>query len=164
MTPRSEGADEAAAIGRLITDAFATAAHSDGNEAEIVAALRASGDLLLSLVCEDGHGLTGHIAASPVTIGGTPGWACIAPVSVAPHCQRQGVGHALMQSALATLQAQGHGGVVVLGDPAYYGRFGLVADAARHIPGVPAEYVLSRPFSSPAPTGEIRFAPAFGPV
>ncbi|PTX49971.1 putative acetyltransferase [Gemmobacter caeni] len=65
MTPRPEGADEAAVIGRLITDAFATAAHSDGNEAEIVAALRASGDLLLSLVCEDGHGLTGHIAASP---------------------------------------------------------------------------------------------------
>ncbi|WP_242013782.1 GNAT family N-acetyltransferase [Gemmobacter caeni] len=97
-------------------------------------------------------------------MGGTPGWACIAPVSVAPRCQRQGVGHALMQGALATLQAQGHGGVVILGDPAYYGRFGLVADAARHIPGVPAEYVLSRPFSSPAPTGEIRFAPAFGPV
>ncbi|RID91798.1 N-acetyltransferase [Gemmobacter lutimaris] len=164
MTPRLEGADEAAAISRLIAEAFATAPHADGNEAEIVAALRTSGDLLLSLVCEDGHGLTGHIAASPVTIGGTPGWACIAPVSVAPRCQQQGIGQALMRAALAALQAQGHGGVVILGGPAYYGRFGLVADPARRLPGVPPEYLLSRAFTTPAPTGDICFAPAFGPL
>ena len=161
MIPRPERADEAAAIGQLITEAFATAPHADGNEAEIVTRLREGGGLLLSLVCADAAGLTGHIAASPVTIGGAPGWACIAPVCVAPRCQRQGIGGALMRAALDGLRAQGLGGVVLLGDPAYYTRFGLLADPARHLPGVPAEYLLSRAFAEPAPTGPITLHPAF---
>lgn len=163
MILRPERTDDAAAIGALITAAFATAAHADGTEAAVMARLRASGDLLLSLVAEDGRGLLGHVAASPVTLGGAAGWACIAPVSVAPAVQRQGVGGALMRAALAKLQAQGAGGVVVLGDPAYYGRFGLQADPRRHVPDVPAEFLLSLAFGSLA-EGVVAFHPAFAPA
>lgn len=163
MILRAEMPGEAAAIGALITAAFATAAHADGTEAAIMGRLRDSGDLLLSRVAEDAGGLRGHIAASPVTIGGVAGWACIAPVSVAPAAQRQGVGTALMRAALAELQAQGVGGVMILGDPGYYGRFGFVADPRRHVPDVPGEFLLSQSFGT-APEGVVSFHPAFGPA
>lgn len=163
MILRAEQPGEAGAIGALITAAFATAAHADGTEAAIMARLRDSGDLLLSLVAEEAGVLLGHVAASPVTIGGAAGWACIAPVSVAPAVQRQGVGSALMRAALAALRAQGAGGVIVLGDPGYYGRFGLKADPRRHVPDVPGEFLLSLSFGT-APEGVVSFHPAFGPA
>ena len=162
MILRAEQPGEAGAIGALITAAFATAAHSDGTEAAIMARLRDSGDLLLSLVAEEA-GVLGHVAASPVTIGGAEGWACIAPVSVAPAVQRQGVGTALVQAALADLRAQGLGGVIVLGDPCYYGRFGLKADPRRHVPDVPGEFLLSLSFGTD-PAEVVSFHPAFGPA
>ena len=162
MILRAEQPGEAGAIGALITAAFATAAHADGTEAAIMARLRDSGDLLLSLVAEEA-GVLGHVAASPVTIGGAAGWACIAPVSVAPAVQRQGVGAALMRAALAALQAQGADGVIVLGDPGYYGRFGLKADPRRHVPDVPGEFLLSLSFGTD-PAGVVSFHPAFGPA
>ena len=101
MILRAEMPGEAAAIGALITAAFATAAHADGTEAAIMGRLRDSGDLLLSRVAENAGGLLGHIAASPVIIGGVAGWACIAPVSVAPAAKRLGVGTAVMVAAVA---------------------------------------------------------------
>ncbi|MDR0808052.1 MAG: N-acetyltransferase [Gemmobacter sp.] len=162
MIVRRETPDEARAIGQFVTTAFLTARHADGNEAAIVARLRAEGGLLLSLVAEGAKGLIGHVAASPVTIGGAGGWGCIAPLAVCEAARRQGIGAALMRAALARLEAAGAGGVVVLGDPAYYGRFGLIADPARFAPGLPPEYLLGRSFRDPPPAGEVRFHPAFG--
>lgn len=162
MILRDEAEGEAGAIGELITTAFLTAPHADGTEAAIVVRLRAGGGLLLSLVAERAEGLIGHVAASPVTIGGVGGWACIAPLSVAEGARRQGVGAALMRAALVRLEAAGLGGVVLLGDPAFYGRFGFIADPARFVPGLPAEYLLGRAFRGAGLAGEIRFHPAFG--
>lgn len=161
MILRPETATDAPAISALVTAAFATAAHADGNEAEIVEALRAADALLLSLVADADGVLLGHIAASSVTVGGAPGWACIAPVSVAPEAQGRGVGAALMRAALEALRAGGAGGVVILGDPAYYTRFGLTADGRRRIDGVPGDYVLSLPFTTD-PEGAVAFHTAFG--
>lgn len=161
MILRPERPAEAGAIGALVTGAFATAAHAAGNEAQIVARLRAADALLLSLVAEAEGELIGHIAASAVRVGRTPGWACIAPVSVAPAQQRRGIGAALMRAAVQTLRDRGAGGVVILGDPAYYRRFGLTADGRRRIDGVPGAYVLSLPFTT-APEGAVTFHAAFG--
>lgn len=161
MILRPETAADAPAISRLVTEAFATAPHADGNEAEIVERLRAADALLLSLVAEEDDSLIGHIAASAVTVGETPGWACIAPVSVVPAHQRRGIGAALMRAALQALRDRGAGGVVILGDPAYYNRFGLTADGRRRIDGVPGGYVLSLPFTTD-PEGAVTFHAAFG--
>lgn len=161
MILRPETAAEAQAISDLITAAFTDAAHADGNEAQIVERLRAADALLLSLVAEEDGALLGHIAAAGVTVGGMGGWACIAPVSVTPAAQGRGVGAALMLAALYALRDAGAGGVVILGDPAYYTRFGLTADGRRRIDGVPGAYVLSLPFTTD-PEGAVTFHPAFG--
>lgn len=158
---RPEGPQDAPAIATLITGAFLTAAHADGNEAEIVARLRAEGGLLLSLVSEGPNGIQGHIAASPCSVGGQTGWACIAPLAVDPAQQRSGIGTALVGAALAQLRRLSVGGVVIVGDPVYYGRFGFAADPAIFAPDIPPDYVLTRRFASTA-AGVLRFHAAFG--
>lgn len=58
-----------------------------------------------------------HVAATPV--------AALGPISVRPDRQRQGVGSALMHAVLGAAEAIGEPLVGLLGDPAYYERFGF---------------------------------------
>ena len=51
----------------------------------------------------------------------------LGPLAVDPSCRKLGVGAALMNHALAAARAQGHGAVILLGDPPYYARFGFSA-------------------------------------
>lgn len=51
--------------------------------------------------------------------------ALLGPLAVAPDCQAQGIGSALVRDGLRRLQQANFGMVCVLGDPAYYGRFGF---------------------------------------
>lgn len=161
MTLRDEAPGDADAIRSLIGAAFRNAAHASGTEAQIVDGLRSAGTLALSLVAEGDAGIVGHVAASPVGLGDAQGWFGIAPLSVRPEWQAQGIGTALMQAALARLRAQGARGVVLVGEPAYYGRFGFAADPGITVPGIPADYVLALPFAEPA-RGEVRYHAAFG--
>lgn len=158
---RDEAPGDADAIRSLITAAFRDAAHASGTEARIVNALRAADALALSLVAEGSEGILGHVAASPVGIGEARGWFGIAPLAVRPDRQAQGIGTALMKAALARLRAQGAEGAVLVGDPAYYARFGFAADPGITVPGIPQKYVLALPFARPA-RGEVRYHAAFG--
>lgn len=163
MWIRAETAGDAAAIGALTTAAFATAPHSGGNEARIVDGLRAAGALTVSLLAEDQGEIVGHAAFSPVTIGGKDGgWFGLGPVSVRPDKQRAGIGAALIRAGLERLREAGAQGCVVLGDPAYYGRFGFTADPAITYPGVPAEYFQAIGFGDDRPRGVVSYHPAFG--
>jgi putative acetyltransferase len=47
--------------------------------------------------------------------------------------QRRGVGALLVRSGLRHLKAQGYAAATLLGDPAYYGRFGFSPDLAEQI-------------------------------
>lgn len=163
--PRDETPEDEEAIAALVTAAFLTAPHADGNEAGIVGRLRAADGLLLSLVVEDkgqAGGLAGHIAASAATIAGRPGWAAIAPVSVAPPVQRRGIGTALIRAALDRQRASGAAGAVLVGDPGYYGRFGFQARDGLTVTGIPDHYVLALPFGPHDRWGDVTFHPAFG--
>lgn len=163
MNLREEADRDFADIADLITRAFAQAPHRSGTEAAIVAALRDSGALHLSLVAEAGGILIGHIAFSPVAISsGARGWYGLGPISVAPEHQGRGVGAALIRAGLSRLSAQGAAGLVLLGDPAFYARFGFVADPRLKLPGVPAQYFQSRLLLGPMAEGEVRYAAAFG--
>jgi putative acetyltransferase len=55
----------------------------------------------------------------------------LGPLGVLPARQGRGVGHALVHAGLAAADALDEPAVVLLGAPAYYGRFGF-APAARH--------------------------------
>jgi putative acetyltransferase len=162
MEIREERPKDAAAISAVVTAAFAGAPHSSGTEAAIIETLRNEGALTLSLIAEDGGVILGHIAFSPVTIGGSDdAWYGLGPVAVEPGRQGSGLGHALILAGLQRLRALGARGCVVLGDPAYYGRFGFRADAALTYPGVPSEYFQSLSFDGAKPTGEVSYHTAF---
>ena len=47
------------------------------------------------------------------------------PIGVAPALQKHGIGSALIRHTVPLVKAAGHSGIVIFGDPAYYGRFGF---------------------------------------
>lgn len=152
-------------MSRLIADAFSDVPHACGYEAEIVVRLRAAGALDLSLVALDEAGLAGQVAVSAVTIDGADrGWAGLGPLAVRRDLRRRGVGSALVRACLDRLGARGAAGCVLVGDPAYYGRFGFAAGSGLVVAGVPDGYVLARSLAGPPAAGRVTFHPAFDPA
>ena len=159
---RPETANDSAAIEAVTIAAFAHAAHSSHTEQFIVAGLRREGQLSVSLVAERAGVVVGHVAASPVTIDDAHvGWYGLGPVSVIPSLQGQGIGTQLVDSALDLLRRHGASGCVVLGDPAYYRRFGFEATPALALPDVPAEYFQALSFDGTLPQGMVAYHAAF---
>lgn len=159
---RQERPQDAAAIASVIEEAFVDHPHSNQTEHLLVDALRQAGALTVSLVAEEGGEVVGHIAFSPVTIAGAePGWMILAPVAVRAARQRQGIGRALVRVGLQAIRVRGACGCVLVGDPAYYGRFGFASRSGLVQKGVPPEYVLALSFGDAVPEGEIICHPAF---
>lgn len=121
-TLKPETNDDQAAIHALIALAFGREAEADLNDL-----LRDAGALTLSLVAWLDDVLVGHVAVSPVTLtpAASESWFGLGPIAVHPDLQGQGIGTHLMTKALADTAALGGDGVVLLGDPKYYGRFGF---------------------------------------
>jgi predicted N-acetyltransferase YhbS len=162
MLIRAERPEDIAAIGELTTAAFKAASHSSGTEPGIVDALRAAGVLTLSLVAVEAGRVVGHVAFSPVRIETAEGdWYGLGPVSVEPARQGRGVGQALILAGLEQLKALKAAGCVVLGAPAYYGRFGFRSDPALRYGEAPAPYFQRLVFEGPPPSGQARYHPAF---
>lgn len=159
---RQETPADALEIERVTTAAFLNARHTSHTEQHIVNGLRTAGMLTLSLVAEREAQIVGHVAVSPVAISdGTNGWFGLGPISVAPGCQKQGIGSLLMNEALRTLRERGARGCVVLGDPRYYGRFGFKAEPGLVLPDVPPEYFQAASFGSVIPRGSVSYHEAF---
>jgi putative acetyltransferase len=162
ITIRHEAPSDTQAIEALTAAAFRDATHASHTEQFIVNALRRAGQLSVSLVAEDGKQIVGHVAISPVRItDGSPRWYGLGPISVAPERQGQGIGSQLMQEALAALRNMGAAGCVVLGEPAYYGRFGFAATPALTYPGVPPQYFQALSFGATMPAGTVAYHAAF---
>lgn len=159
---RAEQPADGETIARLTETAFRGRPHTSGTEQLIVAALRRHGQLTVSLVAVDGEAIVGHVAVSPVTISSSaPGWFGLGPISVWPERQRQGIGSALMRTALAELRRLGGRGCVVLGNPDYYGCFGFSARPELTLPGVPPHYFQALSFGDELPVGTVRYHEAF---
>lgn len=161
-TIRQERPGDEAAIHRVTADAFANHPHSEGTEPAIVDALRAAGDLTLSLVAEIDGEIVGHAAYSLALLSnGEQGWQTLGPISVDPDWQHQGVGRALLEAGAAHWRDKGAKGIVLLGSPDLYGRFGYVRGTPLHIEGPLAEYFQVLAFSDAIPAASVDFAPAF---
>ena len=157
MKIRLETVSDAPAVHALLTEAFPTDA-----EAMLVARLRADGDIVLSLVAEAEDSVIGHVLFSRMS---APFRALgLAPVAVVPRWQGQGIAARLIRDGLARAGSAGWEAVFVLGDPAYYNRFGFdAASAAEFQSPYAGPYFLLRKLVADLPTlsGPVEYAPAF---
>uniref|UniRef100_UPI0033411DDB GNAT family N-acetyltransferase n=1 Tax=Castellaniella defragrans TaxID=75697 RepID=UPI0033411DDB len=166
---RHEAPGDIAAIEAVTISAFANAPHSSRTEQFIVRALRAANDLTLSIVAEEHGQIVGHVALSPVTITDLrgqqiEGWYGLGPISVLPQRQGQGIGSRLMEQALSGLRIMQAAGCVLLGDPAYYRRFGFQAHTGLKLPGVPSGYFMALALHEAVPEGIAHYSDAFNAV
>lgn len=162
MIIRPERAGDEAAIGLVTAAAFEGNPYSDQSEPQIIERLRAAGVLTISLVAEEEGQTLGHVAFSPVTLsGGEKGWYGLGPISVAPEHQGRGIGTRLVTEGLDCLRALGAAGCVLLGDPAYYGRFGFRLDHGLVLPDVPPGHFQALLLHGPDALGIVAFHPGF---
>lgn len=120
---RTERDADHAGVREVVSRAFGTA-----EEADLVDALRAQAVPLVSLVAADGERLVGHVMCSPVGLATRPDLRLmgLAPVAVLPDRQREGTGGLLVRAAIGACVTIGAHGIVVLGHPGYYPRFGFL--------------------------------------
>jgi putative acetyltransferase len=116
------------AIARVVEAAFGQA-----NEARLVERLRADEDALFELVAEEAGVVVGHIMFSRLWADRYEMFAALGPLAVRPDLQRSGLGSALVRAGLESARDFGAHGVIVLGHPEYYLRFGFSAETAGKI-------------------------------
>jgi putative acetyltransferase len=87
------------------------------------------------------------------------GWYGLGPVSVWPHLQGRRIGGALIEQGLAELRNKRALGCVLIGDPAYYRRFGFVGDGRLSYRNLPSAIVQWLAFGELTPSGALKFSP-----
>lgn len=129
LTIRPEREEDHPLIDRIQESAFGRP-----DEARLVRSLRSAASPHRSLVAVEDDRLVGHIFFSPVRIEGPgSGPACtgLAQVAVVPEAQGRGIGDALVRAGLEECRRAGWKAVFLLGNPAYYHRFGFELSAPR---------------------------------
>ncbi len=151
MMIRKETKEDFEEIYNLVKTAFQTANVSDGKEQDFVNQLRGGETYIpeLALVAEENGSLVGHIMLSKATVTGGDDRhevLYIAPISVILERRNEGIGSALVAESFKLAREMGYTSVFLVGDPAYYHRFGFrsVADfgiTTTH--EIPVEYVMA---------------------
>lgn len=130
MLIRRETPADRAAIREVTRLAFRDADRPAAEPVEValVDDLRADDDAWLprlSLVAEDAAGqVVGHVLCTRGRVSGH-GALALGPISVRPDLQRGGIGTALMHAVLGAADAANEPLVALVGEPAYYRRFGF---------------------------------------
>lgn len=168
MIIRREEPQDIAAIRTVNEQAF-----GGSGEANAIDALRARGASTLSLVAVINDRVVGHLFFSPATFEASDrSWPALglAPLSVLPDYQRQGIGTALMHAGLEECRRLGHERVIVLGHPTYYPRFGFMAakphgiDNEYHAPEEAFMILELRPGAFDGVTGLAKYQPEWNGV
>ncbi len=120
LNPSADGA----ALARLYAAAFPVE-----DLLALVNSLLALQRWVLSLEARLGGHLVGHVLFTLCAIEAKRATAALlGPLAVSPDAQRSGIGSALVRAGLQAARQSGAVRVEVLGDPAYYGRFGFAED------------------------------------
>ena len=124
---RQENKKDYDEVYKVVKTAFETAEHSDGNEQDLVVALRKSKNFIpeLSLVAIQDKKIVGYILFTKINIGKYEELA-LAPLAVLPEYQKQGIGKKLIEKGHKIAKGLGFHYSVVLGSEKYYPKFGYV--------------------------------------
>jgi putative acetyltransferase len=140
-------------------------AFGQGMEASLVDALVTQGDAVTELVAAEDGQVIGHILFSRLYVrrnGQDFAAVSLAPLAVEPTFQGCGIGGALVREAHIRLRNAGERLSVVLGDPAYYGRFGYShVRAAGFESDYQGEALQALAWAEAPETGRLVYAPAF---
>lgn len=135
-------------------------------EAGLVDALIAEGEAVVELVAEEDGQAVGHILFSRLLVeegGNTFPAVALAPLAVEPSFHGSGIGGALVREAHIRLRDAGEKLSVVLGDPAYYGRFGYSHErAAKFESEYQCEALQALAWGEAPEAGRLVYAAAFG--
>lgn len=138
MIIRQERLEDYDVVYHVVKEAFENAEYTDGNEQNLVVALRKSKSFIpeLSLVAVEDEKIVGHILFTKAVVQGVEVFA-LAPLSVLPDYQNRGIGLSLMKERHSIAHKLGYEYAVVLGHPKYYPKAG-------YIPA--SEYGIKAPF------------------
>ena len=127
MEIRKEEPKDYTEIYEVVKRAFNSAEHADGNEQDLVNALRTGDSYIpqLSLVAEENGKIVGHIMFTGAKVGREAVLA-LAPLSVLPEYQKKGIGTALIEEGHRIARQLGYRYSLVLGSEKYYPRFGYM--------------------------------------
>ncbi len=123
---RPRRADDEGAVLATVREAFKRPGRDGEAEAGIVARTWALGASPggQDLVAADGASIVGHVLGGVGRLGDKPALG-VAPLCVVASRQGEGIGSALMNDFLGRADAAGWPMVLLLGNPAYYQRFGF---------------------------------------
>lgn len=129
ITLRKETESDYSVVFQLIEKAFKEEEHSDHSEQFLVERLRASEAFIpeLSLVAEIEGKIVGHILLTKIKVKNDANdfdSLALAPVSVLPTHQKQGIGGLLILEAHRIAGNLGYESIILLGHEYYYPRFG----------------------------------------
>lgn len=122
----------ASEIARLVEAAFRQEYGTGADEARLIAGLRTDGDVAVELAALQGDEVVGFVMFSRLKAAPADRRvAALAPVAAKIGLQKKGIGSALIEEGHRRLRALGYHAVAVLGDPAYYRRFGYTLELGR---------------------------------
>lgn len=168
MQIRQETSKDYNEVYNLIKEAFATAEHRDGNEQDLVVALRKGEAFVpeLSLVAEKDGRIVGHILFTKAKVGEDT-VLVLAPLSILPEFQKQGIGSALIKEGHKIAKELGYSYSLVLGSETYYPRYGYLpaVQFGIQVPdGIPSANFMAIKLLETAKTisGAVTYAKEFG--
>lgn len=171
---RSERPADVGAIAAVTGAAFAGAEHSappvrpggPPGEVDLIGWLRADEGWIpeLSLVAVLEDEVVGHVVCSRGLVDDKPALG-LGPVSVRPDLQGRGIGDALIREVLARATEDGETLVALVGEPAYYRRFGFATAAELGVeapdPAYGDYFQALALGTEPHPQGRFRYAAPF---
>ncbi|WP_184873778.1 GNAT family N-acetyltransferase [Chryseobacterium sp. G0240] len=152
LTIRQEEEKDYQEVFQLTEEAFRTMEHSDHQEHFLVEKLRKSEAFIpeLSLVAEAENGkIAGHLLFTKIKIENNSNSfdsLALAPVSVRPEFQNQGIGGKLILEGHRIARDLGYQSVILIGYESYYPRFGYKKTS---------NFGISFPFDIPEENGMV---------
>nr|WP_314438926.1 N-acetyltransferase [uncultured Brevundimonas sp.] len=137
-------------------EALVMAAFGPGRFAKTAERLREASFPTAGFVIRQNGRIIGSVRLWPVTVGQTHA-LFLGPIAVEAARRSDGLGAELVQACVDYARAAGVGGVLLVGDPPYFGRFGFIPAPEAILPGpVDRRRVLWLAAGVDAAAGDVR--------